>query len=406
MKSFLIRTLNITLCAILAGMLSRLPARAQAIVTPNSHWGGIMVPDLTNRVDIGVHMLGFTQYGKEFTPGTGDFTFKPYNDIDETLGFNLFTYTRTGYEGRFPIIESSLQTRTSYVVGIIDDHIPEFFQNDVAHWGNYRGQNRLPRVPRKLHDTPDSTSRGPTKSYPVLSYSKEYFIRFEQRRRLGAEVIQSPSRFFVGGGFAVGTINHEAFVHIGTNPVEWTIPDRVNLACPVLCVNTLGIGGVARAGVLSPSHHFRDLTADFSNLQGLGEVNASIIGFPFSVGIAITGARGFFVEERTAADHQIIAEREEPMEKVYEVKRPKQERFFAAQLRMGGFTFDFVNDFIGGKDKGPSFGVGASLDATRNNWLRCQAQGYFGSGGSDEAQPSKRWLRRTYETLRQRLTCR
>jgi hypothetical protein len=63
-------------------------AGAQGVVTPTSHWGGIMLPDFAERSELGLHVVSFTQFGKEVRPGTEQYTFAPYNGFGETLGFN------------------------------------------------------------------------------------------------------------------------------------------------------------------------------------------------------------------------------------------------------------------------------------------------------------------------------
>lgn len=140
----------IALAHIVALLLACEPLRAQGLATPGAHWGAILLPDMEQRLDIAFHALLFTEFGKELGPNK-QYEFLPYNDVRETLGFNVLSLSHTTAKARFPITESSVQRRTAFAIGVVDDHLTEFLQNDLAHWAKIRGRNRLRRVPSPPH---------------------------------------------------------------------------------------------------------------------------------------------------------------------------------------------------------------------------------------------------------------
>jgi hypothetical protein len=366
--------------------------RSFAQVTPNTHWGSIMLPEEDRRVDVAASFVLFTQYGKEVLPGSNAYAFIPYNDIHETLGFNVASLTVSENRSRFPVLESSVQVRWSVIAGLVDDHVTEFLQNDIAHWGRVNGNSPLRRVPRHPGDqnTADGTSYGPTKATPILGFSQEYFFRLEDHDDAGARSIQRPSPLFVGGGYALSTINHEAFLHVGASPIGI----RGGCAADWLCLNFVGVAGMLRAGVLVPSYHLNDLTGGFTNAQGGPEVTVAVGGFPITVTGMTTYARGFFVASRTHEDTVSASLRNEDVRKAYDTKRDKIEYFQSWRVRIGNFGFEYLNDSPGGKDTGPTFAVNAGIDIGRSDWLVCEEKWRAKHDDASELNPVKKaWLK-------------
>jgi hypothetical protein len=350
---------RLAVCA--AALAAAVPAAGQ-VVTPSSHWGSLMIPEARERTEVGLHFLAFTEYGKEVDPQTGEYVLTPYNDMDETLGFNLLSLSHYDIINRRATSTASLSRRWTLTAGVIDDHIPEFLQNTVVHWNKLR-RDSLDRVPRSPSDTRTHTSRGPTRAWPpVLSVSDEYYLRVPyQRRTAGGKTERGLTPLFLGGGATLGTLNQEAYLHAGTTMVDVELPEH---RVPVLGlqVRSVGFAGMARAGVLFPGYYFRDLTGSYVNVQAAGHAEVEVHSFPVEIGAAITEARGFFVATRTEAQWDAIAELPPGTDpaSVYAAKSPVDERFISIRLRIGEFTFETYNDLIGGKDKGPSFGAHVS----------------------------------------------
>ena len=366
----------------LALLLAASRADAQGLVTPTAHWGGSVLPDLHERSEVGVHFLGFTRFGKEVDSTGARYTFTPYNDMDETLGFNLATYScsrgmraggirplgclfgdRRRGDLSAPASTSPLLKRETYTIGVIDDHIPAFLQNRVIHGSNLRKRHLL-NIPRDTSDTFDATSYGPFKKMPLLGYSEEYFLRMVSPRRNAQGVDERiPTPFFVGGGWSVGTIDHEAFLHAGAAVAEVEIPRPrkrwANRVSRVLWVRSVGIGGMARGGVVLPSHHLRDLTAQYFNAQATLRASVEWGSFPTQFELTTTAANGFFVAGRGDAQMAVVRELGPGADaaRVYASKASLNERFIALRVRIGDFTFETYNDTFGNKDKGPSFGA-------------------------------------------------
>lgn len=352
------------LLAVAALVLSAEALRAQGVITPSSHWGGVMLPELRETTELGVHVVSFTRFGKELDPATGQYTFKPYNDIHETLGFNFLALSRTrpwrprGEAGAGPTGTNALWRRETIVAGVVSDVVPVFLQNDVMHalarWMHWPGHERLRAVPRVEGDTPAHTSRGPTKGTPLLELSEEFFVTIGGPRR---------SPFFAGGGFAVGTIDQELFLHGGATTAKYEFGGHLGVAGVRL--RSLGLGGIGRAGLLAPGYHFPDLTAHYVNLQGIVRAEIDWWDVPTYVEVALTSATGFFVAPRTPEQLAAIRERDDDPEDVYSAKTPVSERFMSVRVGIGEFTFETYNDVIGGKDKGPTFGAHAAFDVHR-----------------------------------------
>jgi len=64
---------------------------AQGIISPNSHWGAIMLPGTSPKKTFGINFFGFSRFGKETIGSQSEqrYRFTPYNDLNETLGFNF-----------------------------------------------------------------------------------------------------------------------------------------------------------------------------------------------------------------------------------------------------------------------------------------------------------------------------
>lgn len=394
--------MRIIICSLLLNVLSFTPLLAQGVVTPSSHWGTILIPERTEREEWGFHAVGFTQYGKELIPGTEQYTFRPYNDMDETLGFNFITLSCTDHIQPFsnPLVacpelatrvlgpllrtksfepgagdgihnsvsENPLSRRRTFLLGLVDDHATEFLQNRVVHLANWRDE-KLVRIPRSVDDTPDETSLGPTKALPLLGVSDEYFLRLGFTRKEGTEPDQLEdvrvlSPFFLGGGFALSTINQEAFLHVGADitkaslgirPLGWLGVDGIEL-------RSVGAGAMMRGGILAPGPHLDDLTGQYLTTQGVVRLVVDWWAYPTVLDLGITSAQGFFVAPRTPAQWAEIHERDARPEDVYDAKSPMNERFVSLRVRIGDFTFETYNDMLGGKDKGPSFGAHMTIN--------------------------------------------
>ena len=368
--------LAIPVAAILAVLPS--PSQSQGLVTPASHWGAVMLPELGNRDDWGLHFLGFTQFGKEIDSVTHRYFFSPYNDTRETIGFNILTYSRTrnshGYQPvrprdsrqeAAPVVDPSpLSQRLTFAVGIQDDNIPRFLQNNVIHQGHLiNGSNPILPVPREIGDTPDHISLGKRRLLPLMAeVSDEYFMRLFFARHNDSREERVPTPYFVGGGWALGTLDQELFVHVGSSVAEWQTPRWAR----VVGLRSVGLGGIVRTGFLHESHYFNDLMSQYINLQGIARAGLSVWSFPLRFEFAATSTTGFFVAARTPAELATNAQTDNPAERDhYQTKTGLSERFYSIRVRIGDFTFETYNDSFGGKDKGPSFGASVNYNVYR-----------------------------------------
>lgn len=338
-------------------------ALTQGSVSPSVHWGAQMLPDLTDRFDVSLSVVGFTQFGKDTVVdalGRTRYRFAPYNDMKQTLGLNLLSFVRTRTGGRFGEGEASvsagpLTTRSTFSVGVIDDRFSEFLQNDFAHANRLRGR-KLYDIPRSPQDVPGTDATPSTTRAvwpPVVSLAQEYFLRFYSSTQSDGEEVRLPTPFYMGGGWQVGTLNSEAFLDVGSNVAETAVPTRWQFGV----LRKVGLGAAIRGGVVRPGHYFNDLTSSFVNIQMVGRLKTSVKGFPADIDYSLTSAHGFFVRKRDARELSLIEvyAPDRNVESRVEAKTGVSELFSSLRIRSGGFTFEVNNDSPGGKDKGPSF---------------------------------------------------
>ena len=333
------------------------PLWAQNSVFPSSHWGGTTYPDLVPTQRVGAHFFGFTQYGKEIVGKKGPYSFEPYNDIDETLGFNLLAVSNTrALDRRTP--RSSMTYRGMVFVGAIDDHIPRFLQNEVAHsW--FRDLRPVPRDTTDTYD-PDTTSLG-SSGPALLGYAGEVNLRLMSWISSDLRV---PTGFFFGTGFAVSTIQHEIYGQFGgVHFKSWdmpTIPGRF-----LFDLRTLDVSATSRFGVLLPGRVFDDIASRYVTVQGtISAVFRFWVDYPVYVDYSISSTSGMFVRQRIVAERAQLTQDNDDKKDTYQHKQPLKERYYALKARIGSFEFETYNDSQGGKDKGPSFGARFSLVVT------------------------------------------
>ena len=333
--------------------------RAQSLVTPSGHWGAIMLPERQPTWFITAQFLDFTRFGKE-VDAADKYLFIPYNDMPGTVGFNIVSFTASNIVDVRHASMSPLSYRRTAYLGWKDDRIPEFLQNRVIHLGRMN-KTKLRRVPRELTDTPDETTPVGPRLPLIAGFSDEYFLRMQYHRNEKGVEERVLSPFFVGGGYGLGTINYEAFIHAGFDPVEYRFPRCISGKFPkcLPLLRAVGLGGMARTGVLHPSAIMHDLTSSYINIQAVPRAEFSVLSYPFTVEYGLTASRGYFVATRTPEQLAKIAEYPPGtrMEKIYEAKTPQDEFFSSVRVRIGGFTFEMYNDSWGGKDKGPSYGA-------------------------------------------------
>lgn len=274
---------------------------------------------------------------------------------------NLLTVSRNSIgtsfgNGSENVSGGPFTTRSSLSVGVIHDRVTEFLQNNFAHENRLRRPPllKIPRDPER--DVPGqdaSVSEYRARFPPLLTFSQEYFLRLYATRDRDGILEKVPTLFYVGGGWAVGTINSEVHAAFGSNIAETRVPCQLSLGV----LRSIGVGVGARSGILVPGRYFDDLTSAYGNLQGVIRTRIEVRGYAADVEYALTTAHGFFVAKRSEADEALIdlyAPDRAPTRR-YEAKRPVTERFSSLRLRSGGFHFEVTNDSPGGKDKGPSF---------------------------------------------------
>ena len=308
------------------------PAGAQNVSLPGPHFGATMFPDLEAVQHIGLQFYDFTEFDKMQDPGG---LYRRYNDIDTTIGFNLVTLSNTRNLRREDPFASNLLLRSGLVAGYSFDQPTNALQNDVIH-----KIGGLPRVPR-----------GATMQRPLLNYSGELNYNFHAIGRADDGRLQFvPTPLFVGAGFSAGTIMQDLYVQGGLHQFSSARSYQRVLERVVF----LSISAMTRVGVTLPGLVITDTQLFYATGQGAVRAHFASFSFPIVAEVALTGTTGVF-RRGVGPDFGGYVPPAVAPPKVDRVALP--EYFVAFRLQLGDFIFETVNDFYGGKDRGPTYGA-------------------------------------------------
>jgi hypothetical protein len=307
-------------------------ARAQNVAVPGPHFGATMFPDLEAVQHIGLQFYDFTEFDKLQDP-TG--AYRRYNDIDSTIGFNLITLSNTRNLRREDPFASNLLLRSAFVAGYSFDQPTNALQNDVIH-----KVGGLPRVPR-----------GATMERPLLNYAAELNYNFHAIGRADDGRLQFvPTPLFVGAGFSAGTIMQDLYVQGGLHQFSSARSYQRALERIVF----FSVSAMTRVGVTLPGFVITDTQLFYATGQGAVRAHFASFSFPIVAEVALTGTTGVFRRGVGPEFGPYVAPTTAPA-MVDRVALP--EYFVAFRLRLGDFVFETVNDFYGGKDRGPTYGA-------------------------------------------------
>ncbi len=307
-------------------------ARAQNVGLPGPHFGSTMFPDLDAVQHIGLQFYDFTEFDK-IQDATGQYL--RYNDIDSTIGFNLLTLSNTRNLRREDAFASNLLLRSAVVAGWSADQPTNALQNDVIH-----KIGGLPRVPR-----------GTTMQRPLLNYSAELNYNFHAIGRADDGRLQFvPTPLFVGAGFSAGTIMQDLYVQGGLHQFSSGRSYQRVLERVIF----LSISAMTRVGVTLPGYVIEETQLFYATGQGALRVHLASFSFPIVAEIALTGTTGVFRRGVGPQYGPYVGPAVTPP-RVDRVALP--EYFVAFRLQLGDFIFETVNDFYGGKDRGPTYGA-------------------------------------------------
>ena len=308
-------------------------ARAQNVAVPGPHFGAIMFPDLDAVQHIGLQLYDFTEYDK-LQDASG--LYRRYNDIDSTIGFNMITLSNTRNLRRDDPFASNLLLRSAIVAGWSFDKPTNWLQNDVIH-----KLGGLPRVPR-----------GATLHWPLANYAAELNYNFHAIGRAADGRLQFvPTPLFVGAGFSAGTIMQDFYVQAGMH--QFT-SGRSYFHCLEPYV-FLSISAMTRVGVTLPGFVIDETQLLYATGQGAVRAHVASFSFPIVAEVALTGTTGVFRRGIGPEYGPYVAPAGMEPARVDRVALP--EMFVAFRLQLGDFIFETVNDFYGGKDRGPTYGA-------------------------------------------------
>ncbi len=325
---------------------------------PAGHWGALMYPDTEPTQRLGFGILAFTQFGKDTNPdGTpvlrdpclaardGDLSVHcgdpdPYNDIDETIGLNIASYSSTRPLLRFKSNGSNLLYTHLLTVGWVNDFITETYQNRAIH-----AVADLQEIPRGEKACTDDFEWGSPSCY-VLGYSgalNYHFQSFDSHR--DGRVVR-PTPLFVGAGFAVSTVYNEAYAQMGVRRFDLSSPLWPDAARVVY----LSVSAMTRLGAAYRGLVFDHVASHYASAQaGIG-LHFARYHWPVHLELGVSGSSGLFQASRRPKVGDVEDERPQPSTAL-------EEQFWDLRLEIGAFTFETFNDQLGGKDKGPSYGA-------------------------------------------------
>lgn len=348
---------------------------AGAQTAPSSHWGALMFPDMEPASRVGFQILAFTEFGKDTTEAglpvgraecaavRGDSASTPcgardrYNDIDETVGLNLLTYSLTRPLQRYKTRGSNLLYTHLVSVGWINDWITESYQNDAIH--ELANLQSIPREDRACHEQPSWSYL----SCLVLSYSGALNYRFYAFDNDAIGVRLQPTPLFGGAGFVVSTLENDLYGQFGIRDFDLTGPLGPSFARQLYVT----LSAMVRAGVLYPGvssklgHGFPNLASHYVSAQASLGLHVARYAWPVSLELGAMGTTGQFLSR----DRTRVAGR--PVES--EALAPAlTQQFWSLRLEIGAFGFETFNDQLGGTDKGPSYGAMITYSLSQGEW--------------------------------------
>lgn len=314
-------------------------AHGRGLSTPSVHWGSIEFPLLENSGTMGFSLIQFSEFDKKIDPATGDHL--RYNDIDETFGFNLLSFSRTRQLRSGDEHRSNLFFTSSLAIGASIDATTSYYQNDILH-----ELKDLPHVPR------DGEDRG-----MILAYGGELNYRLLQltRDRRGDSRL-SDTPLFLGAGYSVGTILQDVYVHAGILRLRYPQQGRRNRIAHV------DFSAMARVGVLETGFDFEELAQSYWLTQAGVGLTVMPYYFPIRFEFAMMGHSGIFLESRQLYAANGYGDEED-------LRNSLHERFYSFRVGIGSWTFETFNEAVSpnvddpsnsgewGKDRGPTYGA-------------------------------------------------
>ena len=323
-------------------------ARAEPNATPAAHWGASMYPAAQPGMVFGFEWLAFTEFGKDIcppeatdcTPGQpvhrGQTGLRDrYNFQDETVGLNLFTMTYTASLARHHLNGSNLTYAFTLLAGLQSDRLTEFYQNDIIH-----ASSGLVNIPRGKV----ACSEGDfelIKCVPVgIGAALNYRVLSLDQGSDGETAFRE-SPLFIGAGGMLSSVELDAYAQFGVRrfgllPHEWALTNYLDVA----------LSSVLRGGILKGMAVFPDIASKYVAIDGSVALSILQYEFPVLIEFGIVSSTGHFIVA-PRAPHDQSAPAPEAL----------AETFYRLRVELGTFTFETFNDSIGGKDKGPSYGV-------------------------------------------------
>ena len=289
------------------------PARAE-LPAPSVHWGAIAYPDRDATLTAGLTLNRFTEFDGNQPP-------RRYNDINQTMGFNMASVSWTHRWSEFKGWNTTL-TVGAGPTGDDPTHALQDFIHDI------RDFNRVPV--------------GATRS------GADFAIDWSATR-WGA-LLGPQENAFGGLGLSAGSLYYEFFLRAGLRRVSLADAVRTVSGSDIAALRTLSgfvrFSGMARYSRLHGGGTFRDVAPQ----SYLGQFSVSLADYRetdhpgWEIEFALTVDSGLFVDHKGDA---------------------LEERFGSLALRFPYGSLETWNDLVNHKDYGPTFGASLMFDLLR-----------------------------------------
>lgn len=288
---------------------------------PSVHWGSMAFPDQYSTFTGGLTLNRFTPID-----GLGN---KYDSTVENTLGFNLITFSWTQHWGGFL---RGWSTNLTAGISPTGDEPSQFFQNKVVHQ-----LRQLPTVPTvdPRRETDAMIDGSVTRWFPLFR----------------------PKVIFVGGGFSVGTIYQQGFLRAGIRRMPITPALYHSEKWGDVSLRASALGRISYQDNGAVLHAVRNTSGLVQPSIAIGQYRATATGetIPtWEIEFALMWDSGIFVNVEGVSQKQFA---------------------WSIAGSFGPVRFETWNDSMGNiveRDFGPTYGATLTLDILRVwNYIHC-----------------------------------
>ena len=311
---------------------------------PSLHWGGLAYPDQYTTLTTGFTSERFTEFSSMGRSDRYDST------IDQTIGFNLITLSWTRHWDELPFLGNDWSTNLTLGIGPAAEQPSKFIQNNMIHRAFGYPQVSTDRT---REDTDAMVDLSVTKwvALPAWPYS-----------------VEQPKVLFGGVGTSLGTVYQEHFIRagvrrfsfhpwfekfIGEPPSQFVDSpiDDLKKILGYFRFSAMIRGSLVNDGAVLHNvkdfSHFQQVSVSFGpyeNAIGKDDKFRTETPPPWEVEVGLSWDSGIFKDT---------------------TGQSKKEYFITGAITVAWFRFEFWDDAVNHKDKGPTGGGTLTIDLCR-----------------------------------------